>query len=56
MASSIPTRGLHSFTSQLNLSSLVTTRHIPLSNRLGKIMHPTYPTKRACVEPKSGRV
>ena len=29
-------RGLHSFTSQLNLSSLVTPPCVPLSNRLGE--------------------
>ena len=33
--------------------------HLPVSPCLidwGKIMHPTYPTKRAYVEPNSGRV
>jgi hypothetical protein len=33
--------------------------HLPMSPGLidwGKIMHPTYPTKCADVEPKSGRV
>jgi len=34
---------------------LVTPLHVPLSNGLGKIMHPTYPTKCAYVEPNSGR-
>jgi tRNA 2-selenouridine synthase len=49
-------RGLHSSTFQLNPSRF---GHLPVSPSLidwGKIMHPTYPTTCAHVDPNTGRV
>jgi hypothetical protein len=46
------TRPLFSSTSAV----LVTPPRVPLSNRLRETMRPTYPTKCADVEPKSGPV
>ena len=53
------TRGLHSSTIQLNLSRFGHTSPCPPVPCLidwGEMIHPTYPTKCAYVEPKSGRV
>ena len=49
-------RGLHSSTSQLNLSRFGHTSRVLLSTRLGKLRHPTYLTRCVHVEPISGRV
>jgi len=50
-------RGLYSPTSQVNLSRFGhISRVFPCPIDWGIIIHPTYPTKRAYVEPKSGRV
>ena len=49
-------KGLHSSTFQLNLSRFGHTSLPPCLIDWGKLMHPTYPTKYAYVEPESGRV
>jgi len=51
-----PGRGLHSPTFQLKLSRCSHSTVFPCLIDWGKIMHPTYPTECAYVEPKSGRV
>jgi hypothetical protein len=49
-------RGLHSSTFQLNLSHFGHTSPCPPVMDWGNIMRPTYSTKCAYIEPKSGRV
>jgi len=49
-------KGLHSSTFQLNLSRFCHPLVSPCLVDWGKTMLPTYPTKCAYVEPRSGRV